>query len=514
MVFAERITETSYIDDLLAVGNALRGIYISSMGETKMANSRAVFNALEGLYIDGASNNGGLTFTDFSTDRNDRHGVRISATGTTTITFNGLLTRRDGPNLGGGLETPYAGVAIIGSTTDKVAPVFINGLAQIVGLDDSSNPPLAPQVGVRATNATYVKIDGQLWGTVDGYQDGGGNDNFIIEDDSIVKTGTAGAQALFTSLSKWQATTTGLFYGAGNISIGSTTGTRLLNIIAPSQAGARVQDTTNNVILDVRAEDFQAFIGTFSNHQLRFQTNNTSRLTIDTNGSIGIGTTSPSAQLHTTGSVRFQTFGAGTLQTDANGNVSVSSDERLKDVLGQYESGLAEVLRIEPIRYRWSEDSGYETETVYAGFSAQNIESILPEAVGRDANDFLTLSDRPILAAVVSAIKELWQQVTGNTTRIESLEERVRVLEEQLNIAPTIEAEIEPEEEPQTEVPKPEATADETLPELEVESVEEPSDVDTDVEEQEVVDEPEEEIEEVTEGQLPPEPATETETVQ
>ena len=72
----------SYIDDLLAVGNSLRGIYLSSMGETKVANSRAVFNGLTGLYIDGATANGGISFTDFSTDRNDRHGVRISTTGT------------------------------------------------------------------------------------------------------------------------------------------------------------------------------------------------------------------------------------------------------------------------------------------------------------------------------------------------------------------------------------------------------------------------------------------------
>lgn len=39
-------------------------------------------------------------------------------------------------------------------------------------------------------------------------------------------------------------------------------------------------------------------------------------------GNIGIGTTSPTAQLHTTGTVRFANFGAGVAEFDASGNVS------------------------------------------------------------------------------------------------------------------------------------------------------------------------------------------------
>jgi hypothetical protein len=423
----------TYIDDLLAVGNSLRGIYLSSMGETKIANSRAVFNGLTGLYVDGSTNNGGLTFTDFSTDRNDRHGVRIAASGTSTITFNGLLTRRDGPNTSGGSETPYAGVAIIGSTTEKTAPIFITGLSQTVGIDDQGNPPLAPSVGVRVTNATYVKIDGQLWGVDDAYVDGGGNSNFIIEDDSVLKIGTAGAQELYTNNRKWVATSTGLLYNK-SVSIGSTTGTRLLNIIAPSQAGARFQDTTNNVIFDMRAEDFQGFFGTFSNHQLRFQTNNTSRLTIGTNGFVGIGTTSPTANLHASGTVRFEGLGSGDVSSDANGNLTVSSDERLKNIESLFTAGLDEVLKLEPIEYHWNELSGMDMETLYAGFSAQNVQESIPEAVGEDKRGFLTLSDRPILAAVVNAIKEVWKTVTGNQERIERLESRVNELEAALQI--------------------------------------------------------------------------------
>lgn len=45
------------------------------------------------------------------------------------------------------------------------------------------------------------------------------------------------------------------------------------------------------------------------------------RMNITNAGNVGIGTTTPTAQLHTTGTVRFSNFGAGTLQTDADGNL-------------------------------------------------------------------------------------------------------------------------------------------------------------------------------------------------
>ena len=357
----------SYIDDVLVVGGALRGFYLTSMGETKIVNSRSVFNALEGLYIDGASNNGGLQIAEFSTDRNDRHGVRISATGTTTITFTGLLIRRDGANNGGGTDTPYAGVSIVGTPGLKVAPVIISGLTQIPGRDDSGNGTAAPLTGLRVEYATYVQVDGVLWGTTNPYVDNGNNDNFIISEDTLLKTG--------------------------------------FNVVTSARYNKKwmVASSTNALVYT---------------------------------GSIGIGTTSPTAQLHTTGTVRFSNFGAGTLQTDANGNVSVSSDERLKDIQGQYATGLAALLKINPILYHWNATSGFDTQTQYAGFSAQNVKEAIPEAVGEDPHGFLTLSDRPILAAVVNAIKELWDKVTGNTQKIGELEQRIAVLEHQLNVVP------------------------------------------------------------------------------
>jgi len=130
-------------------------------------------------------------------------------------------------------------------------------------------------------------------------------------------------------------------------------------------------------------------------------------VTVSSTGNVGIGTTGPTAQLHTTGSVRFAGFGAGTLQTDANGNVSVSSDVRLKKIKGNFDRGLSAILQIDPINYTWKQESGLDTENTYTGFSAQNVQDVIPEAVKKDKKGHLTLSDRPIIATLVNAVKEL-----------------------------------------------------------------------------------------------------------
>lgn len=221
----------SYLQDVLVVGGALRGFYLSSIGETKIVGSRAVFNALEGLYIDGSSNNGGLQISDFSTDRNDRHGVRISASGTTSIAFNGLLTRRDGANAYGGSETPYAGVAIIGSSTEMAAPVIINNLTQIVGVNDGGGGTLSPAVGVRVEYGTYTNIDGVLWGVSNSYLDNGNNTTFIIKEDALLRTGSNATLVESRYNQKWVTASGTLTYTNGDVGIGTSSPSYKMQVV-------------------------------------------------------------------------------------------------------------------------------------------------------------------------------------------------------------------------------------------------------------------------------------------
>jgi hypothetical protein len=141
-----------------------------------------------------------------------------------------------------------------------------------------------------------------------------------------------------------------------------------------------------------------------------------------TSGNVAIGTTSPSAQLHTTSTVRFANFGAGTATFDASGNLSSVSDERLKEVQGGYNGGLDEIHHIVPIVYKWNMQSGNETEHNYIGFSAQNIQEALGEiAIGVGKDGYLSIQDRAIIATLVNAVQTL-------ANKIDYLENQLNIL--------------------------------------------------------------------------------------
>ncbi|AZQ59172.1 hypothetical protein EJ994_10280 [Maribacter sp. MJ134] len=129
------------------------------------------------------------------------------------------------------------------------------------------------------------------------------------------------------------------------------------------------------------------------------------------NQQIGFNTNTPTRTLDVNGQTRIRGLGAGSVQSDANGNLSVSSDIRLKNVVGNFKKGLNALRGINPIAYQWNEKSGLEQKGTYIGFSAQNVQANIPEAISKDEKGYLTLDNRPILATMVNALKELTGQI-------------------------------------------------------------------------------------------------------
>jgi hypothetical protein len=154
-----------------------------------------------------------------------------------------------------------------------------------------------------------------------------------------------------------------------------------------------------------------------------------------TSGKVGIAQAAPAFPLDVTGDVNTSTkynaggvagvsagpFAAITSIQTTGGIVTTltgTSDERLKTDIAPFERGLKDVLKIQPILYRWNEKgieiTRLKPDQEFAGFGAQNIQKAIPEAVSPEG-EYLALSDRPIIAALVNAVKEL-------SARVEELE--------------------------------------------------------------------------------------------
>lgn len=137
--------------------------------------------------------------------------------------------------------------------------------------------------------------------------------------------------------------------------------------------------------------------------------------------SVGIGTTSPDQTLSVNGNA--SKVGGGSWAT--------FSDQRVKKNVRSYEKGLDEILKIQPVVFKYNEKSGYsDTTKNHVGVIAQDIERILPSTVTLfdDSNGPSGLSDKrqfessEILWTLVNAVKELQAQNEKLKARIKKLE--------------------------------------------------------------------------------------------
>jgi hypothetical protein len=184
-------------------------------------------------------------------------------------------------------------------------------------------------------------------------------------------------------------------------------------------------------------------------------------------GFVGIGTTTPNQEFSVAGTIASTDLlgGATSLSTDAQGNIiRTPSDGTLKTDVTTIEGALDTLLQLRGVSYRWLDTQRFGEQTEI-GFIAQEVDLLLPEVVTK-GGEYWSLNTSNMLAVVVEAVKELWQQVQGNTEEIEMLRERVEVLESELQVSNDIqEEEAIPEE---IEVSEPEEAEVEPEPETPV----------------------------------------------
>jgi hypothetical protein len=139
------------------------------------------------------------------------------------------------------------------------------------------------------------------------------------------------------------------------------------------------------------------------NPSIRFATVNVERVIITNLGRVGIGTTAPDQLLSVNGDA--SKVGGGSWLN--------FSDERLKNIKGQYNSGLKAVMQLQPLRYEYKKENalGLNSSGEHIGFGAHQLQKIIPEAVTSTSSGYLQVNNDPIIWTMLNAIKEQQKEI-------------------------------------------------------------------------------------------------------
>lgn len=267
---------------------------------------------------------------------------------------------------------------------------------------------------------------------------------------SVVPDATDGA-SLGTSSVMWSdlylASGGVINFSNGNLQLNHSTGLLTLSgnyAVSGTQAGevsSKIINATSGAsaytILYVQAGTANGYLYEYSQGYTTsgLDIASSTRLSAEASGGLTLSATNASAVIRFTaggttvrdtiysdGTRQWPVYGAGAATFDGSGNITSVSDRRFKDRIAPLDYGLEEVLQLEPVKYGYNELSGLEREHLYGGFIAQDVEVVMPIAVGRDGKGYLTLADRPILGAVVNAMKK----IDARMRELEALKDRIQ----------------------------------------------------------------------------------------
>ncbi|HXH76854.1 MAG TPA: tail fiber domain-containing protein, partial [Bacteriovoracaceae bacterium] len=269
--------------------------------------------------------------------------------------------------------------------------------------------------------------------------------------------------------------------GSGNVGIGTAAPLEKLSVV-----GNIVVSNANSFGWGNRTTQIIGEDNTTGGNGMRFDTNGVEKMRLDVSGNLGVGISSPTAKLDVAGiiqsntgsnageyriggtSVLSATSGAtllinsgGFTTVDIAGRVGFptasathkilvtgtaglstgtawtnTSDIRLKDVHGNYEYGLEEILKLNTVRFNYKKDNAMDlpSDVPMIGFVAQEVKKVIPDAVTENGSGYLELNVDPIHWAVVNAIKELYSKLMGH-------DEDITILKKQVQRLPALEKE-------------------------------------------------------------------------
>ena len=265
---------------------------------------------------------------------------------------------------------------------------------------------LAFQKSDNTEASPHIVVDNEVLGIIQ-FRGWDGDDAYIEGAQIIARTnGTPADGVMPTDLEFW--TNTGGTASArrmtidesGFVGIGTTSPNFPLDVAGGSIG---LQDGSSVVWHnDSGAVYGQIFTDSSDNIYFRNTTSETLRMTIAGGGAVTI------ANLAGSGSRAVNASSAGLL--------SAASDKSLKEeVLDAIIPGLAEILQLKPVAYKWLKDieNRGSDAAIEIGFFANDVAPIIPSAAPKCADGLYGFYDRSVTAALVKAIQELSAKVTA-----------------------------------------------------------------------------------------------------
>lgn len=135
-------------------------------------------------------------------------------------------------------------------------------------------------------------------------------------------------------------------------------------------------------------------------------------------GRVGVNTTTPDQRLSVNGDA----------SKTGGGSWLAFSDRRLKNIKSPFNTGLKAVMQLQPVRYEYRANNalGLETAGEHVGFSAQEVQKVIPEAVTANSNGYLMVNNDPIIWTMLNAIKEQQKEITELKRQIRQLRANTR----------------------------------------------------------------------------------------
>lgn len=351
----------------------------------------------------------------FSTRTGDAVAERVAISGAGVVTVNK-------PTSGNNLNAVGTdGVVVAIQSSSGASSAFPQ--LQILNYNASGGYPLLAHYSSRGTSASP---SGSSSGDVLGAWIGYGRVSAAFAEGARIEmktTAAPGLSALTTALDLYTSNNAASsakarLSAAGRLYIGGAVDAEeLLEVRSGSSAYGLLH--SNGTIKVGTYISTEGQVGTKSNHDLALFTNN---------GAARLRVTA-------TGEVRLPDYaGGGTTgaSIDNNGRIiRTVSDERLKENILDLPRGLDAVLRMRPVRFQWRDKQAYG-DRWDIGFIAQEMISSVPEAVSKTPEGMYSLDYGKLLAVVVGAIQELFDDRTALAQRMQALEDRAEQAEARL----------------------------------------------------------------------------------